>query len=81
MLAWRLLGLAGRMSLELGLHKQPTYETIFTTIADRYRATVLIWTIYVLDRRWSFGTGLPFVMQECDFDPLLLRPVSLQPVI
>ncbi|KAF2667647.1 fungal-specific transcription factor-like protein [Microthyrium microscopicum] len=74
-LAWRLVGIAIRMGFELGLHKQQTYANLASQ-ADRYRSTVLMWTLYVLDRRWSFGTGLPFLIQDCDMDPMLLRPDS-----
>jgi hypothetical protein len=24
------------------------------------------WSVYTLDRRWSFGTGLPFAVQDSD---------------
>jgi len=37
----------------------------------------LFWSIYVLDRRWSFGTGMPFALQDADIDPLLPEPVSV----
>jgi hypothetical protein len=68
--------MAGRICFELGLHQQETYETSIHVTGDRYRANVLFWSIYVLDRRWSFGTGLPFVMQDSDIDPDLLKPSS-----
>ena len=35
----------------------------------------LFWVIYSLDRRWSFGTGMPFAMQDADIDPQLPEPV------
>jgi hypothetical protein len=76
-LAWRLIGQAARLSLELGLHRHETYAMIFITEEERRRATVLFWSIYVLDRRWSFGTGMPFAMQDPDIDPILPRTVSL----
>ena len=37
--------------------------------------TRIFWTIYSLDRRWSLGTGLPFVIQDEDIDPNLPEPV------
>jgi hypothetical protein len=74
-MAWRLTGYAARLSLELGLHRQETYNSVLTTIADKYHATILFWSIYVLDRRWGFGIGLPFVIHETDLDPMLLKPV------
>jgi hypothetical protein len=64
------------MCFELGLHQQETYEHHLSSNAERYRATVLFWSIYVLDRRWSFGTGLPFVIEELDIDTHLFKPVS-----
>lgn len=36
---------------------------------------LLFWAVYNLDRRWSFGTGMPFAMQDSDIDPLLPKPV------
>lgn len=32
----------------------------------------------MLDRRWSFGTGLPFAIQDADIDPLLPEPVRIR---
>jgi hypothetical protein len=63
------------MCFELGLHQRGSVEKMLTNL-ERYRASVLFWTIYVLDRRWSFGTGLPFVMQDLELDGDLLHPVS-----
>ncbi len=34
------------------------------------------WSAYVLDRRWAFGTGLPYVVQDEEIDPDLPMPVS-----
>lgn len=42
-------------------------------------ALKIFWTIYVLDRRWSFGTGMPFAIQDADIDPSLPEPVSTEP--
>ena len=36
----------------------------------------LFWSIYVLDRRWSFGMGRPFALQDSDIDPALPQPVG-----
>jgi len=43
---------------------------------DRDNAMLLFWSIYSLDRRWSFGTGMPFALQDSDLDPQLPRPVG-----
>jgi hypothetical protein len=80
-LAWRLTGNAARMAMELGLHRHETYTTIFTTDSDRNVAMILFWSIYVLDRRWSFGTGMPFALQDADIDPLLQKPDASTPYL
>lgn len=75
-LAWRTIGLAARIAVELGLHlNDPPFAT-FRSTRERELANRLFWCIYCLDRRWSFGTGLPFGIQEEDIDPSLLEPVS-----
>ena len=76
-LAWRLTGNAARMAIELGLHRHETYDSIFATQSEREFAVILFWSIYVLDRRWSFGTGMPFALQDADIDPLVQKTVSL----
>ena len=43
---------------------------------EREPVLMLFWSIYVLDRRWAFGTGMPFALQDADIDPQLPRPVS-----
>lgn len=61
--------------MELGLHlSDPPFAT-FRSPQERELANRLFWCIYCLDRRWSFGTGLPFGIQEEDIDPSLLEPV------
>jgi hypothetical protein len=80
-LAWRLTGNAARMATELGLHRHETYTSIFTTESERNAAVVLFWSIYVLDRRWSFGTGMPFALQDADLDPLLQKPDNSTPYL
>jgi hypothetical protein len=42
---------------------------------------ILFWSIYVLDRRWSFGTGMPFALQDSDIDPLLQKPDASTPYL
>jgi hypothetical protein len=63
------------MGIELGLHRR---DSLFKIITDEERshAINLFWSIYVLDRRWSFGTGMPFALQDADIDPNLPEPVS-----
>lgn len=75
-IAWRTVGLACRMCMEIGLHRRETYNFLFQTEDERSAAIRLFWSLYVLDRRWSFGTGMPFAMQDADIDPQLPHPVS-----
>jgi len=75
-LAWRIIGLAARLALELGLHRIETYDKQFPSEPLRSRALEVFWSIYVLDRRWSYGTGRGFALQETDFVQTLPRPVS-----
>ncbi|XP_014557576.1 hypothetical protein COCVIDRAFT_15163 [Bipolaris victoriae FI3] len=67
-LAWRTIGLAGRAAIELGLHRRETYSIRFSDDEQRLRASQLFWSIYILDRRWSFSTGRSFAIPECDVD-------------
>ncbi len=75
-LSWRVIGLAARLCLELGLHRSGTYPKMFPDNEERAAAIRLFWSIYVLDRRWSFGTGMSFALQDADIDPALPKPVS-----
>ncbi|EMD91713.1 hypothetical protein COCC4DRAFT_160926 [Bipolaris maydis ATCC 48331] len=75
-LAWRISGLASRQCLELGLHRRDTYATLFPNPEDQASAIRMFWTIYVLDRRWSFGTGMPFALQDADIDNVPKPPSS-----
>lgn len=75
-MAWRAIGLAAREALVLGLHRRGSLLQRFPNEQDRMLATRVFWTIYVLDRRWTFGTGLCFAMADRDIDPDLPLPVS-----
>lgn len=76
-MAYRLIGLAARMCLEMGLHRRDALLKSFPVEQQWSDITRLFWTVYSLDRRWSFGTGLPFVIQDEDIDPNLPDPVRL----
>lgn len=64
------------MCVELGLHRRESLYKLVPNPVERASANKLFWSIYVLDRRWSFGTGLPFALQDADIDPSLPEPVS-----
>jgi hypothetical protein len=76
-MAYRLIGLAARMCLEMGLHRRDALMKSFPNEDQWNEITRLFWTVYSLDRRWSLGTGLPFVIQDEDVDPNLPEPVCL----
>ena len=73
--SYRMIGLAARVCFELGLHRSEEMGKMFTSEDDSIWLVRLFWVIYVLDRRWSFGTGMPFAMQDGDIDPQLPEPV------
>jgi hypothetical protein len=60
----------------MGMHRRDSLYQAVTDEGERRSVLRLFWSIYVLDRRWSFGTGLPFALQDSDIDPLLPEPVS-----
>ena len=77
-LAWRVIGHVARMCLELGLHRLEGLRRIADEQARKH-ALNTFWTTYILDRRWSFATGLPFVFHDDKIDPKLPYPVSTAP--
>lgn len=75
-LAWRVMGQVTRLCLEMGLHRRDGIARIEGE-QDRRNAVNTFWSAYVLDRRWSFGTGFPFVVHDDKIDPGLPYPVSV----
>ena len=80
-MAYRVIGLAARMCLELGFHRRDALMKSFPNEEQWPDITKIFWTVYSLDRRWSLGTGLPFVIQDEDIDPNLPEPVGVLFVI
>ncbi|KAF7860778.1 hypothetical protein EAF04_008296 [Stromatinia cepivora] len=81
-LAWRIIGQVARMSIELGLHRRDSFfKVVIDDERERMAITKLFWSIYVLDRRWSFGTGMPFALQDSDIDPNLPEPDGTVPYL
>lgn len=74
-LAWRVIGQVARLCLELGIHRSMGLLKIKDE-QERKNALISFWSAYVLDRRWAFGTGLPYVVQDNEIDPQLPVPVS-----
>ncbi|KAJ6123153.1 hypothetical protein N7512_005618 [Penicillium capsulatum] len=80
-MAYRVIGLAARMCLEMGLHRRDALLKLFPREDQWNEITRIFWTVYSLDRRWSLGTGLPFVIQDEDIDPNLPEPDSSLPYL
>ncbi|KAL4952742.1 hypothetical protein BDW69DRAFT_17254 [Aspergillus filifer] len=73
-LAWRTIGMVERMCLEKGLHRRETLKHPTIVEAGKHRVLKLFWSVRVLDLRWSFGTGMPFGVDDSDIDPWLPEP-------
>ncbi|KAI5859290.1 hypothetical protein GGS23DRAFT_328490 [Durotheca rogersii] len=74
-LAWRTMGQVTRLCFELGLHRRDAIRQIGDE-EERKNATNTFWAAYVLDRRWAFGTGLPYTVPDVEIDPQLPYPDS-----
>lgn len=74
-LAWRVMGQVVRLCIELGIHQKRGLMKIQNE-TERKNALNSFWSAYVLDRRWAFGTGLPYSIQDDEIDPTLPLPVS-----
>ncbi|OAA58649.1 fungal specific transcription factor [Niveomyces insectorum RCEF 264] len=72
-LAWRIMGQVSRHCLEQGLHRREGVDKIADP-QERRNAINTFWAAYVLDRRWSFSTGLPYVLHDDKIDPGLPYP-------
>ncbi|KAF7556683.1 hypothetical protein G7Z17_g1243 [Cylindrodendrum hubeiense] len=74
LLAWRAIGISSREVLEIGLHRKAILNENFKGHKERDLAVRTFWCVYVLDRRWSFGTSLSFALIDKDIDPELPEP-------
>ncbi|KAK3320484.1 hypothetical protein B0T19DRAFT_477747 [Cercophora scortea] len=79
--AWRVIGVAGRLVLEMGLHRRQSLLENFPDPDRRQEAVCLFWCVYVLDRRWSFGTSLSFALIDRDIDPELPQVPPTMPYL
>ncbi|KAL2865054.1 putative C6 transcription factor [Aspergillus lucknowensis] len=80
-LAWRTIGIVERMCLEKGLHRRETLKHSSILAVGKDRVLKLFWSVRVLDLRWSFGTGMPFGVDESDIDPWLPEPEENTPYL
>ncbi|ODH50002.1 hypothetical protein GX48_03806 [Paracoccidioides brasiliensis] len=80
-MAYRFIGYATRMCLELGLHRRDGMLKMLPSEEDVSSLVKMFWSVYSLDRRWSFGMGLPFVIQDEDIDSSLPEPDDSVPYL
>lgn len=69
------------MCLEKGLHRREALNQPAIVAAGKERVLRLFWSIYILDMRWSFGTGMPFALEDTDIDPWLPEPAEKAPYL
>ncbi|CAG7921185.1 unnamed protein product [Penicillium olsonii] len=83
-IAGRFINMAVRGSSELGLHRQEIWQKtggVFPGELEWTWASRLFWCIYVLDRKFAFGSGLPFSIQDSDIDTNLPEPGHSTPYL
>ncbi|RHZ66780.1 Zn(II)2Cys6 transcription factor [Aspergillus thermomutatus] len=74
--AWRMIGIAARACLELGLHKYKPNDGKGTGFGK-----VLFACVYDLDKRCSFFADLPWTLQDKDIDAGILSPDDNYPFL
>jgi hypothetical protein len=65
----------------MGLHRRQSLFDNFKNPEERNTAAQVFWVVFELDRRWSFGTSLPFALDERDIDPRLPEPGTEHPYL
>ncbi|RBR11049.1 uncharacterized protein FIESC28_09194 [Fusarium coffeatum] len=74
--AWRMCGIAGRMLMELGLHNAEVFKHTLKSETERTEACTLVSSIVILDRQWSYATGLPIHFHEKSFSSISTSSVK-----
>ncbi|KAM0426604.1 hypothetical protein ACHAPT_008298 [Fusarium lateritium] len=65
-LAWRGIGMVFRLLQELVDNGPDKSQPHVLPNDQGVISPEFYWSVYTLDRRWSFGTGLPFAVQDSD---------------
>lgn len=68
--AWPLIGIAMRMCIEMGMHRQIN-NTPGTAAGGEDHVRCLFWSCYCLDRQTSIILGRPFAVADHDIDAAL----------
>ncbi|KAF5010517.1 hypothetical protein FDECE_3334 [Fusarium decemcellulare] len=66
--SWRMIGLAARASLELGLHRERSFQGLNHPSSTVNFHKVIFSCVYDLDKRCSFFANLPWALHEKDID-------------
>ncbi|KAG7409668.1 Patulin cluster transcription factor patL [Fusarium oxysporum f. sp. rapae] len=77
----RMIGLAARLCLEIGLHRHPTIKKVFANHEDRATAMNVFWSVYMLERRICLGQGIPYSIQNSYVDQSLFLQDNSDPVL
>lgn len=78
-LAWRIIGVAGRIVMEMGLHSAEVCKQSLVTSQQRIEVAIISCTLLILDRQWSAATGLRPNFQFSDFEMAQVALVRLAP--
>ncbi|KEF54583.1 uncharacterized protein A1O9_09025 [Exophiala aquamarina CBS 119918] len=72
--AWRTIGAASKACFELGMHQTPAVDSqLDSSNSPLVHHQTLFCCIFVIDRRCSFGLGLPYAIHLEDIDEKRLQ--------
>ncbi|KAJ4037770.1 Zn(2)-C6 fungal-type DNA-binding domain [Fusarium oxysporum f. sp. vasinfectum] len=77
----RMIGLAARLCLEIGLHRHTTTRKVFANLEHRTTALNVFWSVYMLERRICLGQGIPYSIQDSYVDQSLFLQDDSDPVL
>jgi hypothetical protein len=75
--AWRIAGVAAKLCLELGLHRERFFED--SRVLPRWYTEWkrIFACVYRLERQWSFYSGLPWTLHDREINVSSLTLVML----
>jgi hypothetical protein len=74
-----MIGLAGRIAMEMGFHSLDVCKEYIQTDRQRAEVAIISCTIVILDRQWSAATGLRPNFQTSDFEMAQASLVGTDP--
>ncbi|XRM42588.1 hypothetical protein ABZX51_005799 [Aspergillus tubingensis] len=72
---YNFIGIAYRMALGLGLHREPMRESTHDTLISE-RRRVVWWIVYSFDSGFSLTTGRPLMSSDCFIETQLPRNIE-----